>query len=307
MASSHIGRTKLSQVALVVVFTDFLCLLIKVGGGLITSSVSILADAADSFLDFSAALFAFWALRQAALPPDKEHPFGHGKYESLSSLIQGSFIIGTALVILWEAVGRLIGKGEVRLAEVGIGVMVLNMGYKVIITSYLNKKARLHNSLALFATAQMHSSDLYNSLGVLSGLILIRLFHIHLIDPIIAILVSAFIFWKGIGILKEAVAQVVDKAPPEVEEKIHQLLEEHYPLISGFHKVRVRRVGAELQVDMHLLMPPRLSLEEAHDLSEHIESDIKNLYPSTTVVIHMEPHQGISKDEQDLLESKDTK
>jgi cation diffusion facilitator family transporter len=284
-------RKELPRAAGVALLVNLFLLLLKGVVGILISSLSILSDAMDSFTESLSSFITLLSLKQVSRPPDEDHHYGHGKFDPLGSLVEGTIIFAFAMIIFIEGTKRIMGKEIVKLAEIGIAVMLLNSIIKILLARYLSRLGREADSLSLLSAAQHYKLDFYNDFGIIFGLFLIRLTHFYIIDPIVAIIIGFMYLKTSVTLLRSSIHQIVDKAPPGVEEKVEELLMEHYPQLTGFHKLRIRKAGNELQMDMHIQFPNGISLEEAHSLSEHLEEDIKELFPSSIVVIHMEPDE----------------
>lgn len=296
-------EAKAYKATLVAIISEVILLSLKGGVGLLIASLSVLADALDSLLDLMASAFMFFLLRQAALPPDEDHPFGHGKYDAIASLSQATMMTGLAGVLFFEAGKKLVHNLPIKLPELGVGVMFVNILFRVMLITYFSHIRKETGSLSIFSLVGHYKGDLYNSLGIILALLTAKWLGIHILDPLIATAIAFFFLKTAVTIYREAFHQIVDKAPQEVYKSIEKLLMEHYPRLVGFHKLRVRKAGNSLQMDMHILLPNGLSLEEAHDLAEHLESDIRGIFPLSVIVIHMEPER---KDVKGDLENKKT-
>lgn len=296
-------EVKAYKATLVAIVSEVILLSLKGVVGFLIASLSVVADALDSFLDLLASILIYFFLKQAALPPDEDHPFGHGKYDALASLSQAAIMTGLAGVLLAESVNKIVHNLPVKLPELGIGVMLVNILFRVMLVRYLSRIRKETGSLSIFSLVGHYKGDLFNSLGIILALLIAKGWRIHIVDPFIAMLIAVFFLKTAIKIYKEAFHQIVDRAPREVQEQIEKLLREHYPQLLDFHNLRVRRTGNSFQMDMHILLPNGLSLQEAHDLSEHLENDIEEMFPSSVVVIHMEPGE---KNVQGDLENKKT-
>lgn len=294
-------EAKAYKATLVAVISEIILVSLKGVVGLLIASLSVLADALDSFLDLVASTLMFFLLRQAALPPDEDHPFGHGKFDAVASLSQATIMTGLAGIIFVEAVNKMIHNLPVKVPEMGIGVMLVNILFRIMLIRYFSRVRKETGSISIFSLVGHYKGDFYNSLGIILGLAIAKGLKVHIFDPLIALLIAFFFLKTAIGIYRESFSQILDKAPREIHERIEKLIMEHYPLLVGFHKLRVRKVGNSLQMDMHIVFPNGLSLEEAHDLTEHLENDIRELFPSSVVVIHMEPER---KDVQRDMEGK---
>ncbi len=295
-------EAKAYRATLIAIISAVILLSLKAVVGVLIYSLSVVADAFDSLLDLLVSILMFFFLKHAALPPDEEHPFGHGKYDAVASLFQATIMVGFAGILCTEAMNKILHNLPVRLPEFGIGVILLNIVFKVMLIKYLFQIYKETGYLSLFSLVGNFKGDLYNSLGIIFALSVAKGLGIHIFDPLIAILIAGFFVKTAVIIYREAFHQILDKAPREIQRRVERLLTEHYPNIVGFHKLRVRRAGNSLQMDMHILLPNGLSLEEAHDLSEHLEKDIRDIFPLAVVVIHMEPEK---KDVQGDLESKE--
>ncbi|MBC7326621.1 cation transporter [bacterium] len=294
-------ETKAYRATLVAIFSELILLSSKGIVGFLISSLSVLADALDSLLDLIASTLIYFFLRQAARPPDEDHPFGHGKYDAVASLSQATLMLGLAGIIFYEAINKVLHNIPVKMPELGVGIMLINILFRISLVKYFSKIRRETGSLSIFSLIGHYKGDLYNSVGIILGLLVVRITDIHLFDPLIAFVISFFFLKTAVIIYREAFHQILDRVPEDVYEKVSDILREHYPELTGFHKLRIRKAGNGLQMDMHILLPNGLSLQEAHDLSEHLENDIKEVFPSSVIVIHMEPEV---EDVKGNLESK---
>ena len=263
---------------------------IKLAVGITTGSLSILAQAADSFLDLMEIILALWALRMAIQPADEEHAFGHGKIENLAAVIQGSLIFVAGISIIYSAIRRFIEGATIELAIDGIAVMAVSIIASILLSRYLRRVSADSDSLLLGAMAKNISADVYSAAGVLAGMVVIYFTGMAILDPIIALAISGVIIMSAISVFRESFGGLVDTSLPGVEEEIiKSLLNEHNKSIVGFHKLRTRKAGRERFVDLHLLMQPDISLREAHDMASHLEADLKEKFGDISIVIHVEP------------------
>lgn len=263
---------------------------LKAAVGVITGSISVLAQAADSFLDLFAVAIVSFTISIAVKPADEEHPFGHGKVENIAAIVQAMLIFVAAGLIIYSAVQRIITGATVELTEAGIGVMVVSIIASIFLSHHLFKVSRTTDSIALQATAHNITADVYSAAAVLAGLIAIRLTKFSILDPIIAILVALFILKVAYDVLRRSFSGLIDVRLPEAEEaRIKSCISEHYSSVVNFHKLRTRKAGSQRYIDLHLVMPKNSSLEEAHRMCDHLEQDIKDRVPRTNVTIHVEP------------------
>jgi len=263
---------------------------LKVVVGVITGSISVLAQAADSFLDLFAVAIVSFAISIAIKPADEEHPFGHGKVENIAAIVQAMLIFAAGGLIVYSAVQRIIAGTTVELTEAGIGLMLISIIASVFLSRHLLKVSRTTDSIALQATAHNIAADVYSAAAVLAGLIAIRFTKLDILDPIIAILVALFILKVAYDVLRRSFGGLIDVKLPETEEaEIKSCIIEHYSAVVSFHKLRTRKAGSQRYIDLHLVMPKNASVEEAHRMCDHLEQDIKDRVPHTSVTIHVEP------------------
>ena len=279
-----------SRAAAVSVASNSLLIFLKVTVGLVTGAVSVLAEAIHSAIDLLAAVIAFFGLRAAGKPADREHPFGHGKWENVSGSIEAVLIFGAAVWIIYEAIGRIIHGGEVELLGWGMAVMAVSVVANMLVSRHLFKTAKVHDSLALEADAQHLRTDVITSLGVLVGLAAVQITGLTILDPIIAIGVALIIVKAAFDILKKSFGGIIDTGlPPEEEKLIVDTLAEHRGELVGFHQIRTRKSGAQRFVELHLVMPRTISVEEAHRMCDHLEADLKQRLPRLEISLHVEP------------------
>ncbi|KTB47564.1 cation diffusion facilitator family transporter [Dehalogenimonas alkenigignens] len=279
-----------SRAAAVSVASNSLLIFLKVTVGLLTGAVSILAEAIHSALDLLAAVIAFFGLRAAGKPADREHPFGHGKWENVSGSIEAVLIFIAAVWIIYEAVKRIIGGAEVEMLGWGIAVMAVSAAANTLVSRYLFKSAREHDSLALEADAQHLRTDVITSLGVLLGLLAVQLTGLTILDPIIAIAVALIIVRAAWDILHKSFGGIIDAGLPPAEQRlIADILNEHRGALAGFHEIRTRKAGAQRFLELHLVMPRGITVEESHRMCDHLEADLRARLPRLEVALHVEP------------------
>jgi cation diffusion facilitator family transporter len=265
-------------------------IVLKVVVGTLTHAISIWAQAADSSLDFLAVVLTFATVGYAGKEPDREHPFGHGKAEGVAAGVQAILIFGASALIIWSAVQRLVSGAAVQLTEAGMAVMAVSIVASILLSRHLFKVARATGSTILEANAHNIRADIYSASGVLVGLAVVRLTGLAVLDPIIALAMSAFILKAGYDVSRRAFGELLDiRLSPEEEAEIMAAIEQHQLRVAGFHALRTRKAGTRRFVDLHLVMPPDCRLAEAHDLCDAIEESIKGRLQSSSITIHVEP------------------
>lgn len=262
----------------------------KLAVGLLTGSISIVAEAIHSGFDLVASLIAFFSLRIAGKPADRRHPFGHGKFENISGAIEAVLIFAAVGFILFEAIGRMRTGTGLRFAEAGIAVMVVSVVVNILVSRHLLKVARENDSIALEADARHLTADVYTSLGVLAGLLIVRFTAVNIWDPIVAIGVALLIAWTAYNLTRKSLPGLVDVSlPPREQALILACFTEHYTEIIGVHRLRTRKSGRERYIDLHLVTAKDAHVADIHRLCDHLEADIEMKLPHSNVTIHVEP------------------
>lgn len=284
MFSTPGGAAKLLLVVVIGLFG------LKVAVGVITSSISIWAQAVDSSLDIFAVVITFLTVGFSAKPADREHPFGHGKVEDVAAGIQAVLLLGAASIIIYSAIQRIIVGDVIQLTEAGIGVMLASMVVSILLSRHLFRVARKTGSVALEANANNIRGDVYSTAGVMAGLLVVRFTGLTVFDPILALVVSLLILKATYRVGRMAFSGLIDVRLPKAEEDVLiSCINEHTTQLAGFHQVRTRKAGSQRFIDLHLMLPKNTSVEEAHRMCDHLEQDIENRLPHSNVTIHVEP------------------
>jgi cation diffusion facilitator family transporter len=262
--------------------------------GFAIGSVSIISEAIHSSMDLIAAVIAFISVRKSAEPPDAAHSFGHGKFEDISGLIEALLIFVAAILIIYEAVSKLLGRTTVELQPEMIILGIAVMGISALANWYVSHRlfivAKESESIALESDAWHLRTDIYTSLGVFAGLVLIKLTRIQIFDPLVALCVAVVIMKAAYDLTKRSLTDLSDHSIPETDEKrIKEIICEHSSIYAGFHDLKTRRSGPEIFIEFHLVVPGDISVAQSHDLTDHLESDLNTEYPRATITIHVEP------------------
>lgn len=269
--------------------TNVVLTLSKFAVGLTSGSVSVLSEAAHSSADLIASALAFFTVGVANLPPDETHAYGHGKVESLFSLTEALLLIFAAGFIVFEAVLRLLSHSRPQQLGLGMAVMASAALINVFVSRYLFRVAAETDSEALRAEAENHQADIFAAVGVFVGLGLVVLTRHTIFDPILACIVSILILRAAIRLAVTAIGTLLDgQLPTEDTDRVKKVLDGTASVL-GYHKLRTRKSGAVRFVDAHILMDDRLTFQEAHDLTEHVEDRIREQLPGTQVTLHSEP------------------
>ena len=252
-------------------------------------SISVLSDGLDSSIDVLSALVAFVGVRIAARPPDEGHPYGHGKAEYISGLLESGLILGGGGFITHQAIHRLLSGSEIERVELGIAVLAVSLVVNIGVSLQLYRVARRYNSAALDAAAKHRASDMLTSLGVLLGLVAVALTGMAVLDPIIALGVAGVIFWAGIGVARKSLAGLMDPSLGEREEAEIVALVEADPQMLGVKHLHTGRVGSQRRIEVTVTVCRDLSVGDAHDACDRVEAAALRRFPGSMMTVHVEP------------------
>lgn len=269
--------------------TALLLVIIKLYAWFITDASSMLASTTDSLLDLFASIMNVVILRYALAPADNEHRFGHGKAESLAGLVQSAFVMGSALLLIFHGIGRMITPQAIVHSNVGIIVtvvaIILTLGL-VVIQKIVIKKTE---SVAISADALHYQSDLVLNIGVLLALFLSGGIWLRA-DGFFTILVGVFLLWGAGQIVWLSVYQLMDHELTKDEQDIITNIVVNHEKTYGLHDLRTRQAGPDKFIQFHLELDDKLSLFEAHAIGEMIEKEIEEALKPCEVLIHHDPH-----------------
>jgi cation diffusion facilitator family transporter len=284
------GSTKFGAARLSIVSNSVLIAL-KVVAGAITGSIAIITEAVHSSIDLLASIVAYLSLRKADEPADADHMYGHAKVENLAAAIEGMLILVGAGVILYESVRRLAAGGEIEHIGVGIVVIGISAGVNVVVSTYLYRQARTHDSPALEGDAAHLRADAATSVAVLVGLVLIEVTGVQELDAIIALMVGCAIVYAGVRILTRSSRVLMDEALPAAELNVVREEVSGFPApeLVGYHKLRGRRAGSARHIDVHLQFAPGTSLERAHAIAHQLQAAVRAKLPTAELLVHTEP------------------
>lgn len=255
-----------------------------------TGSIGLLSDALESCVNLIAALVAFWMLSLAAKPPDDDHPYGHSKAEYFSSGTESALIVIAAISIAVAAVPRLLHPQPIEQIGLGLGLSLAATALNGGVAWILLKAGRQFNSITLRADADHLLTDVWTSVGVVLGILLVQITGWLVLDPLIALVVAANIVWAGFRLLRESGSGLLDQAIPDSEQRLVRTILERYET-SGirFHALRTRMAGARRFISLHVLVPASWTVERGHNLCDRLEVEIAQTLPQTSVITHLEP------------------
>jgi len=264
---------------------------LKTFTGFLTGSISVWASLLDSAMDVFASTVNFIAVRASTRAADENHPYGHGKAESLAGLFQSFVIAISGFFLLREAVSRIIKPHPIDSEIIGIATMIIAIIMSALLVRRLRYVADLTNSPALSADALHYSTDVYINGGVLIALALTLLTNWYLADPLISLAIGFYIIWSAFTVAKDSVSILMDeRLPLEVDDKVAEIVNRFRDEgVVGFHDLRTRRSGSEQFIDLHLEILKQKTFEEAHLLTVKVIRSIEAEIPRTKVNVHSDP------------------
>ncbi|MGW8257833.1 MAG: cation diffusion facilitator family transporter [Thermoguttaceae bacterium] len=292
------------RVAIASLSVAFFLVALKFIVGLYTNSLGILSEAAHSTLDMAAAGITLWAVTISSRPADREHTYGHGKFENLSALIETLLLLFTCLWIVYEAVMRLFFRAP---AEVdpniwAFGVVAVSVVLDISRSRALKRVAQKYGSQALEADALHFATDVWSSLVVLVGLLGVlageRLNMPWLIkaDAVAALGVACIVVWVSLQMGKKTVADLLDSVPSGLQEEVESAVRK-VGGIEELKQVRLRKSGTEVFADVVLSVGRAAAFEQTHDIANTVEAAVRKVVPQADVVVHVEP---AATDEEDV-------
>ena len=276
---------------------------LKLGAYYLTGSVGLFSDAAESVVNLVAAVAALLALTFAVRPPDEEHTFGHSKAEYFSSGLESALIIIAAAWIGVTAWGRLMDPQPLQNVGLGLSITLGAAALNGVVALVLLRAGQRLRSITLKADAQHLLTDVWTSVGVVLGVLMVQLTGWLVLDPLIGLVVVANIVWTGFRLLRDTAEGLLDRALPSADQAvIFRILSRYEREGIRFHAVRTRAAGQRRFVSMHVLVPGLWTVQQGHDLSEKIEADVAEALPQSTFFIHIEPSEDPTSFEDQSLD-----
>jgi len=263
---------------------------LKAAAWLLTGSVGLLSDAAESVVNLVAAVVALLAMHWAAKPADHDHAYGHAKAEYFSAGVEGALIFVAALGIAGMAVTRLLDPAPIDDVGAGLAVSACASVINLAVGLLLVRAGRAHRSITLEADGRHLMTDVLTSVGVIAGVAAVAITGWERLDPIIALLVAANIVLTGLGLVRRSVGGLMDRALGDDElETIRDALAPFEREGIQFHALRTRQAGRRAFVSTHVLVPRDWSVQHGHDEVERIEAALRGALPYASVFTHLEP------------------
>jgi cation diffusion facilitator family transporter len=278
------------KVAALSIASNSVLIVMKLIAGIISGSVSIISEAIHSGMDLAASIIAFFSVNVSSKPADESHPYGHGKIENVSGVVEGLLIFVAAFLIIKESIVKIANPGEIHETNIAIIVMVISGIVNFFVSRKIYKVAKEEDSIALEADALHLKTDVYTSLGVAGGLILIKLTGIAILDPIAAICVALLILKEAYHLSSSAFRPLLDERLSDEEERfIKSVIAKYEGEIIDFHNLKTRKSGHIKHVDFHITIEGEVSVSESHRISKEIEKTLEREIRNTMVHIHIDP------------------
>lgn len=283
-SSLLVQRAALASVALALGLV-----LLKLTAALVTGSIAVLSSLVDSLADVVASAITWASVRVSRQPPDRAHRFGHGKAEALSAFAQSTLVLASALFVVTAAAQRAIDPRPVRAEAAGIAVMLAAMVLTGLLLAFQWHVVRRTGSQAIAADSLHYRADLATNLAVLVSLVVASRFGLPWLDGLTGIAIA---FWLATGaarIGRQAIDTLMDRELPDpLRSKIEATVRAH-PEVVDLHDLRTRRSGGTVFIEMHLELPPTMTVREAHAVCEAVEDELRALFPGAEIVLHQEP------------------
>ena len=280
----------LKRYAWLSILTAVATILLKAVAWQLTDSVGLLSDALESVVNLAGAMMALAMISLAALPPDEDHAYGHGKAEYFSAGFEGLLILVAAMAIGATAIMRLFDPRPLEQVGIGLAVSLAASLLNLVTALILRAAGRRYRSLTLDADAHHLLTDVWTSAGVIVGLAAVSLTGWLWLDPVIALLVAGNILRIAWKLLYSSAQGLMDRALPDADTVLLQGVFDQYRAQGiEFHALRTRESGARRFIDVHVLVPGHWSVQHAHEVVEKIEADIRQALPQSTILTHLEP------------------
>ena len=256
-----------------------------------TGSIGLLSDALESVINLIAAIIALMMIKIAASPPDDDHAFGHDKAEYFASGIEGTLIFLAAGGIVYTAIPRLFAPQPIEHIGIGLIVSLAATVVNLIVGLLLIKIGKQNHSIVLEADGRHLMTDVWTSVGVVLGIVIVSFTGWLILDAIIALIVALNIVWTGFQLIKRSALGLMDTAiSPETTQEIISILDGYVEKQGiDYHALRTRQSGARHFISVHILVPDEWTVQKGHDLTEEIELEICRVVPESTVFTHLEP------------------
>ncbi|MCW4012403.1 MAG: cation diffusion facilitator family transporter [Candidatus Bathyarchaeota archaeon] len=258
----------------------------------ISGSVALLSDALESVVNIIASVMMFASVLISEKPPDEDHMYGHQKIENISCFIEGFLVMVAGLLIAWAAYGRLMNPVELVELNIAVFISLFATSLNGVLSWLLMRTADKTGSLALEGDAKHLLSDVISSVGVIIGLFIGEQLGIPVIDPLMAMIVAALVLRMGVGLVLKSGGGLMDESCADSETEIKRIMDMHHQSFVDYHNLKTRKSGEKVFAELHLSLDGGLSVQEAHEFTDHLEDDVRNELPNVSLTIHIEPEKN---------------
>jgi cation diffusion facilitator family transporter len=279
-----------SVVVILSIASNAVLVIFKIVVGLMTGLISVVAEALHSANDLLASLIAYFGVKGSLMPPDKEHPYGHGKIEIITGWIENFLILGVGIGIIYEGYKKFAHRTEPKLVIAGVAVMLVSSLVNWFVSMYLIKKGKQLRSVGIEVDGEHLRADVVTSLGLAAALIVMQMTKLWWIDPAGAILVGVWVVIIFIRLSYTLTHQIIDQGLNETEINRIEDMIRSFKQIRDFHKVRTRQSGSTIFVDMHVKVDGKMTVLTSHHLTVKIENRLKEMYGDVNALVHIEPY-----------------
>lgn len=284
------GKCKqIQQILIIILFANLFVAVLKILIGTLIRSAGMTADGFHSLADGSSNIVGLIGIRFASKPEDKEHPYGHNKFETLTGLFISGMLFATGAKVIYNAISAFRHPVDPQITIISLIAMIVTLGVNILVSTTEYRRGRELESAVLVSDSMHTRSDIYVSIGVLLTLAGIRCGLPAIIDPIASLVVAGFILHAACEIARENCDVLLDRVAADTEE-IRQIAM-NFEQVKDTHNIRSRGCQSSLYVDMHLMVEPYLNISESHRLVHEIENAIRaNINQNAQVIIHLEPY-----------------
>jgi cation diffusion facilitator family transporter len=270
-------------------------MILKFSIGALTNSLGILSEGMNSGLDLIAGLVTLYAIRMVLRPSDPSYTYGYGKFESLSSLAQIILLLVVASWVTYEAINRILFENvRPEISIFSILIMFVSIGIDYGRSRALYRAARKFGSQALEADGLHFRADMFSSAIVVAGLLIVLLFNIPDADAYAALGVAAVILYASLGLGRRTLSILLDKAPKGIYREVIQAVSD-LEGVTRPHNIRIRNIGSETLVEMHIEVPRTFTHDRAHRVATSVEQKIEHILPSSKVLVHVDATESVNE------------
>jgi len=254
----------------------------------VTDSMSMLSSLVDTTLDFAASLVTFFAVRQALVPPDAQHRFGHGKAEALAGLVQAGFIAASGGALLLAVGERLINPHQVHEEEVGLMISALAVVHTIGLVAFQRHVVKRSGSIAIGADMAHYKTDLVATLATGIGLYVSGKLDQPLIDSGVAGLVALYLMHGAWQVGRDSLNVLMDRELPDEERRRILDIARSHPEVRGVHELRTRSAGLTKFIQLHIVLDPTMPLGNAHVVGDRVETMLQEAFPQAEIILHVD-------------------